>query len=145
MKRNHRWRVYTYHGGQRVRDIGLLEQYDVVITTYNIVSSEWVDEEKEATEEEKAAEEAMAMYGAMAPKKKKEEEEKDHFPEDNPNSEAALSSPLFAMHWHRISTTSVTLHRAPLSHTRHVVNQFSYWCLLYIVDVRSSGRGPQHT
>ena len=79
VKRMHRWRVYTYHGGQRVRDVGLLEDYDVVITTYNIVSSEWIDEEKEEKEreekEDRGADGDDPMYGATVNRRKKDEED----------------------------------------------------------------------
>jgi len=153
VRRTYRWRVYTYHGGQRVRDIGLLEQYDVVITTYNIVSSEWVDEEKEEKEEKGADGDAL-MYGGTAAgpsRKKKDEndESNDHFPEDNPNSAAALSSPLFAMQWHRISTTT-TAHRTSaccvIHLSQHCVSP-SPCCVspALLCVCCSTGRGPQHS
>lgn len=35
-------KYYVYHGGNRVRDIDELAEYDIVITTYSIVSSEFM-------------------------------------------------------------------------------------------------------
>ena len=153
VKRTYRWRVYTYHGGQRIRDIGLLEEYDVVITTYNIVSSEWVDEEQKESKEEKEERDAEGddpMYGAavMSSRRKKEEEDeaKDHFPEDNPNSAAARSSPLFAMQWHRISTPDFAhLNSARCASQLYCELFSSLTCCVYLVCVFVSlRRGAQH-
>ena len=35
-----RAQVYTYHGGDRERNVGFLAQQDVVLTTYNVLSTE---------------------------------------------------------------------------------------------------------
>ena len=94
VKELYRWRVYTYHGGQRVKEAEVLEQHDVVITTYSIVSSEWVEEEKENKEEKEEKKERG--------RRRKDDSEVDDFPSNNTRSLAALSSPLFAIRWCRI-------------------------------------------
>ena len=109
MRPHYQLRVLVYHGPERVRDPDKLEQYDVVITTYNIVSSEWVEEEKEEKERD--------ANGEIIKKKKSKDEEKerDHWPTAAQRSRAALSSPLFAIRWLRICLDEVCTNTASLS------------------------------
>ncbi|PGH14998.1 hypothetical protein AJ79_02678 [Helicocarpus griseus UAMH5409] len=46
---SHRLRTCVYHGAQRTKNTGKLDQYDVVITTYGTLSSEHANSEKKPT------------------------------------------------------------------------------------------------
>ena len=102
----YRWRVYTYHGNTRVKESEVLEQCDVVITTYNIVSSEWVaeddSEKKDKAEQKEREKEQRAQGTVVVSRRKKEETEADEFPTDEARSLAAMHSPLFWIKWTRV-------------------------------------------
>ena len=67
----------------------------------------------------------------------------DHFPEDNPNTAAARSSPLFAMQWHRISMmASHTKRIGPRRFTFHI---FSLSISLFVVLCCAVQSWTRHT
>ena len=103
LKETHRWRVYTYHGNARVKEADVLMQNDVVITTYNIVSSEWIEDEKESKEEKEQRKREAKERGAAVSRRRKDDDDanEDEFPGEDARSAAALNSPLFSIRWVR--------------------------------------------
>ncbi|KAJ7148304.1 SNF2 family N-terminal domain-containing protein [Mycena filopes] len=53
-KTNANWKVLIYHGSNRPKKKGDLLKYDVVLTTYATMASEWLDFEAEETNNQKA-------------------------------------------------------------------------------------------
>lgn len=73
---------YTYHGPNRLRDVAQLKQYDLIITTYNILSQEYevsqaalglgdAADEDESDDDDDAFKNLRKKKKAKAPAKKK--------------------------------------------------------------------------
>lgn len=84
--------VHVYHGSNRVKTKNELGSYDVVITTYGIMASEWpvVKKKKKAT---------MKRNGALEAERGESEEEEEIEDEVDLRRRAGL---MFKMEWHRI-------------------------------------------
>jgi len=60
-------RICVYHGPQREKDIRKLKSYDVILTTYNILASEYIDPEEEEKKRNKRRGKAAASSVSDSP------------------------------------------------------------------------------
>eukprot|EP00456_Euglypha_rotunda_P028677 TRINITY_DN22637_c0_g1_i1.p1 TRINITY_DN22637_c0_g1~~TRINITY_DN22637_c0_g1_i1.p1 ORF type:complete len:166 (+),score=39.22 TRINITY_DN22637_c0_g1_i1:258-755(+) len=81
--------AYTYHGPGRNKDVAFLEKHDVIITTYNILATEYNDPQELA---------GLTEEGKINPKLKKQRTIKQ--------------SPLFDICWKRVVLDEAQIGRA---------------------------------
>ncbi|KAJ1993784.1 hypothetical protein GGI25_000926 [Coemansia spiralis] len=118
--------IYPYHGSSRHKNPKRLCQYDIVLTTYNVLQSEYKRETRQLTHDDSADPHITAsrIFGSSA-----EEDTGDKFcsiPE-NP-----YVSPLQAVHWHRVvldEAHTIKERRTLSSLAACALNADRRWCL----------------
>lgn len=98
VKPGHRLKVYKYHGPNRIRDPEYLQQFDVIVTSYSMVGSDWPDEGlvKANTHQTYSVSEKNATEDAAYSVTEKAEKKLDI------NAIIARAGPLFKIKWFRI-------------------------------------------
>ncbi|KAJ2788493.1 hypothetical protein GGI18_002919, partial [Coemansia linderi] len=118
--------VYAYHGNTRSRDPKKICQYDVVLTTYNVLQAEYGREMRQLVAEE--AELPQATSGGIFDSSSEEESNtKLYQVPDEP-----YVSPLQAVHWHRIvldEAHSIKERRTISSMAAYSLTADRRWCL----------------
>ncbi|KAJ1814862.1 hypothetical protein LPJ75_002594, partial [Coemansia sp. RSA 2598] len=117
-------RLYAYHGSSRVRNPKKLCQYDVVLTTYNVVQSEFNKERKQMVVE---GDEGMAVRPIFDSSSEEESNTKLYQIPDNP-----YVSPLQAVHWHRVvldEAQAIKERRTICSQAASALTAARRWCL----------------
>ncbi|KAJ2318968.1 hypothetical protein IWW52_002244, partial [Coemansia sp. RSA 2704] len=118
--------VYPYHGNARCRNIKRLCHYDVVLTTFNVLQSEYTRETRQLLLTEEAA---PAVTGQRMFDSSSEEESSTKMfqvPED------PYMSPLQAIHWHRVvldEAHNIKERRTLSSLAAQALHADRRWCL----------------
>ncbi|KAJ2850406.1 hypothetical protein J3B02_003674, partial [Coemansia erecta] len=117
-------RVYAYHGSSRVRNPKKLCQYDIVLTTYNVVQSEFNKERKQMIVEGDDSTEVRPIFDSSS---EEESNTKLYQIPDNP-----YVSPLQAVHWHRVvldEAQAIKERRTICSQAASALTASRRWCL----------------
>ena len=108
---NHMPRYYIYHGPNRVRDVAQLRQYDILITTYNILSQEYdISCEALGAVEESESDEDELSLGAVKKKPPKKSKNKSKIDAAHLAASAASQASLLGS----AESDSSEVRRAPL-------------------------------
>ncbi|KAJ2672124.1 hypothetical protein IWW42_003029 [Coemansia sp. RSA 1085] len=116
--------VYAFHGGSRIRDPRRLCHYDIVLTTFNVLQSEYRRETRQLL----LSEEEGALI-PRAPASSSEEESCTKVYQVPPNP---YVSPIQAIHWHRVvldEAHSIKERRTLSSLAAHALHADRRWCL----------------
>ncbi|KAJ1945450.1 hypothetical protein EC988_005752, partial [Linderina pennispora] len=118
-------RALSYHGSRRVRNPKRLCQYDIVLTTYDVLRSEYTTETKQmvamTTEDDPQASRVFDDSTS---------EETDTQWYQIP--ETPYVSPLQAVYWHRVvldEAHTIKERRTATSHSAHALSADRRWCL----------------
>ncbi|KAJ1725271.1 hypothetical protein LPJ53_000498 [Coemansia erecta] len=116
--------IYSYHGPGRIQNPKKLCEYDIVLTTYNVVQSEYSKETKQMVIEDHEPNEARSVFDSSS------EEESNtklfQIPDD------PYVSALQAVHWHRIvldEAHTIKEKRTICSQAAGALTADRRWCL----------------
>ncbi|KAJ2186827.1 hypothetical protein EV181_003095 [Coemansia sp. RSA 532] len=117
--------VYAYHGNTRTRSVRRLCHYDVVLTTFNVLQSEYTRETRQLLAEETAGQVAGSrMFDSSS---EEESSTKTFQVPDHP-----YVSPLQSVHWHRAvldEAHNIKERRTISSLAAHALHADRRWCL----------------
>ncbi|KAJ1735646.1 hypothetical protein LPJ61_000441 [Coemansia biformis] len=119
-------RVHAYHGGMRCRNPKRLCRYDVVLTTFNVLQSEYSRETRQLLLDEHDAPE-LARPGVFDSSSEEESSTKAFQVPESP-----YVSPLQAVHWHRVvldEAHSIKERRTLSSIAAYMLHADRRWCL----------------
>ncbi|KAI9505576.1 SNF2 family N-terminal domain-containing protein [Coemansia spiralis] len=118
--------IYPYHGSSRHKNPKRLCQYDIVLTTYNVLQSEYKRETRQLTHDDSADPHITAsrIFGSSA--------EEDTGDKSCSIPENPYVSPLQAVHWHRVvldEAHTIKERRTLSSLAACALNADRRWCL----------------
>ncbi|KAJ2847663.1 hypothetical protein IWW36_003740 [Coemansia brasiliensis] len=117
--------VYAFHGGSRIRDPRRLCHYDIVLTTFNVLQSEYRKETRQLL----LSEEEEGATLSHIPESSSEEESSTKVYQVPPDP---YVSPIQAIHWHRVvldEAHCIKERRTLSSLAAHALHADRRWCL----------------
>ncbi|KAJ2873317.1 hypothetical protein GGH93_003301, partial [Coemansia aciculifera] len=118
--------VYAYHGNTRARDPKKICQYDIVLSTYNVLQAEYGREMRQLVAEEAELPQSTSA-GVFDSSSEEESNTKLYQVPDEP-----YVSPLQAVHWHRVvldEAHSIKERRTISSMAAYSLTTDRRWCL----------------